>query len=209
VVITKITGHGPEPMRWLMAVVSLSVPVMLIQNVTVMLTGDGTLIDNCPLAAALGVLAVFTTLALWSGYYYQPGQHVREMARRSYLAAALVAAIVLPVALLMEPAVLSGRSLWSVGWQIALALVVGGLLLMWPHRLRYFAASVVLVVGVGFSLMAILMPYFARPAIMLLQASTNGFTQLMIAAGYVAVSLVVVPAAVLVFDWWTERLKRA
>jgi len=44
---------------------------------------------------------------------------------------------------------------------------------------------------------------------MLLQASTNGFTQLMIAAGYVAVSLVLVPAAVLVFDWWTERLQRA
>jgi hypothetical protein len=57
--------------------------------------------------------------------------------------------------------------------------------------------------------MAILMPYFARPAIMLIQASTNGLTQLMVAAGYVAVSLVIIPAAVLVFDWWTERLKRA
>ena len=209
VVTTKITGHGSEAMRWIMAVLSLSVPVMLIQNVTVMLTGNGTLLDNWPLAAALGILAVLATLALWSGYYYQPGKHVREMARRSYLAAALVAAVILPLALLMEPAVMSGRSLWSVGWQIAVAIVVGGALLMWPNRLRYFAASVVLVVGVGFSLMAILMPYFARPAIMLLQASTNGFTQLMIAAGYVAVSLVLVPAAVLVFDWWTERLQRA
>jgi hypothetical protein len=209
VVLAKIVGHGSEGWRWALAAVSLSIPVMLIQNVTVLLTSNGTLLEDWPLAAALGALAVFTTLALWSGYYYRPGQRVREIARRSYLGAALTAAVVLPVALLMEPAVLDGRSLWSVGWQIAAALVVGGGLLMWPDRLRYFAASVALVVGVGFSLMAILMPYLARPGILLEQASTDGLTQLMIAAGYVAVSLVLVPSVVLVFDWWTGKLKRA
>jgi cytochrome bd-type quinol oxidase subunit 2 len=161
--------------RWLrgersqivLAVIGLALPALLMQIIVVLLTGDGYLTDHIELMVALGVAGMLTAVSVASGFFYQPGTIVREVARRSFLAAAVWWAVVVPLALVMNPTVLDGRSLFEVAWPAMVALGLSIVCLTWPDRRRYFLASSVLIVGMSIMLFRLVSPYAVRPLILL------------------------------------------
>ena len=155
---------APSWMRWALVATSLAVPAVMIQHVTVLLTGDANLLKHAGIAVALAFLAKAVSVALWSGYYYRPGGQVRDWARGSYLLALASAVVLLPLAFALEPQVLGDD--WTMGaWPVVAGVLAGLVMLMWPVRRRYFLATVALAVGVGVGILAVQLPYLVRPVV--------------------------------------------
>src|SRR6266851_4856688 len=104
--------------RWLLVLVSLALPAVLVQGLTIALTGDSDLSWHPWLAGVLAATAVTATVALWSGWEYRPGKAVREVARRSYAVLVVLSAVCLPLAILTEQMVLDGRNVLAVFWPL-------------------------------------------------------------------------------------------
>ena len=178
--------HKSREVHWALAAVSLILPATLIQTVTILLTGDGDVLSHPGLTLTLGAIATTLAVALWSGSFYQPGTAVRQIARRSYLAAVILVAVALPLTLVADPDVLDSRSLLAVGWPAILAIAAGGPILMWDHRRRYYAASVTLVIGTGLTLYNLMVPHLMRPVMRLDQATGNIYAQIAMIGVFVA-----------------------
>jgi hypothetical protein len=145
-------------LRWKLAAVSLLLPAVLLQNVTVLASADSNLLGHAGLAYALAVIGMTLAVALWGGWFYQPGTAVREAARMGFWFSATAMLTALPLALALDPVVLSGRSVWAASWPLAAGAVLAVPCLMQPVRWRYFAASAVLAAGFGLALLELVMP---------------------------------------------------
>src|SRR5438067_91807 len=85
------------------ALYPMALPAALVQNVTVLMTGDSNLLDHLGAASALGLTAMVLAIALWGGFYYRPGKPIREVARTSFWFGLVTAAVTLPLALSLDP----------------------------------------------------------------------------------------------------------
>jgi hypothetical protein len=208
VVLLALAGAGlasGDHTRTVQAVIGLALPALLMQVVVVMLTSDGYLMDHPELVVSLGVGGILATAAVAGGFFYQPGTIAREVARRSYLAAAVWWAVPVPLALFLNPAILDGRSLFGLAWPAMLAIGAGMFILMWPDRRRYFIASATLIAGVAFMLFNIISPYLVRPVLLLTEASSNPYTQLEVMALTAVSFFIVFPFLEHMHTWATKE----
>jgi hypothetical protein len=186
----------------LLAVVSLAIPAVLVQNCTILLTGDADLLNHLGLVVALGTLAVSLAVALWAGYFYEPGKPSRDLARLGFWLALMLSWFTLPLALALDGSVLSdGRNVLSVMWPVYGLSLVAVLALASEWRRRYWVASALLTASVSITLFVAQMPYLIRPTVLLADMMTNGFSQVWIAAAFGVAVFVVVPVL-----WVTHRL---
>lgn len=186
-------GYGQQSRlgQWLLAAVSLALPAVLIQTLTVLLTGDADLLAHLGLAIALGALAIVLAVGLWGGFFYRPGQPSRQSARLSYWLALLLSLFTLPLALLLDGSVLAGRDITTVMWPIPVAVVLGVACLASERRRRYFAASALLVTGLAATLALTQWPYIVRPTIRIDEAVAGTFAETwVLAAGGLALLVV-------------------
>lgn len=180
--------------RVLLAVVSLAIPAVLIQNSTIMLTGDGDLLNHLGMVVALGTLAISLAVALWAGYFYTPGKTTRDLARLGFWLAIMLSWFTLPLAIALDGSVLSdGRNVLSVMWPVYGLSLLAVLTLASEWRRRYWVASAVLTAGVAITLFVAQMPYLVRPTVLLTDMVTNGFSQIWIATAFGLAVVVVVP----------------
>lgn len=190
-------GWRSLSVKMLLAIVSLAIPAVLIQNCTILLTGDADLLNHLGLVVALGTVAISLAVALWAGYFYEPGRISRDLARIGFWLAIMLSWFTLPLALTLDGSVLSdGRNVLSVMWPIYGLSLVAVLALASEWRRRYWVASAILTVGVSVALFVAQMPYLIRPTVLLADMMTNGFSQVWIAAAFGVAVVVVVPVLV-------------
>jgi cytochrome bd-type quinol oxidase subunit 2 len=162
--------YGRRELGWerqLLAVISLMLPAVLAQHVTMLLTGDNDLLSHLAVCLTLGLVAVVLSVALWSGWGYRPGRRVREVARLSFWFGWVAATSTLPLALSLDPVLMANRDVVSDYWPALAGAVVAVGCLMVPVRRRYFAASGVLVASVSVGLLRLLLPYLVQSAVRL------------------------------------------
>jgi hypothetical protein len=193
VVINASTKRDFPWLNWTLVAISLALPAVLMQTVTVLLTGDGYLLAHPELAVAFAGAGVLLSMAVSMGFFYMPGTITRELARRSYLAAVVWVAVVLPLALAMDPGPLDGRNLLDLGWPAVVAILASVPILMWPHTRRYYFASLALLVGFGATVFKLIMPYAMRPAFSLDEVVVNSLGQLVIAGVFTASLVIILP----------------
>ena len=185
---------GGRALRLTLVVVSLLVPVVLAQNITVLLTGESDLWQHAGLAIALGALAATFPPALWGGYFYLPGAASRSVARTAYWLALLLTTFTLPLAIVLDANVLDGRSLLGLMWPLMAAGALGIACLASERRRRYFLATATLVVGVALTLYLTLWPFILRPVLRLDTLIVTTPAQIWLAAAFAALVAVVTPA---------------
>jgi cytochrome bd-type quinol oxidase subunit 2 len=154
---SKLHKHNAEAWQTVMTLVSLALPVVLIQVVTILITGEPQFWIYPTIAISLGLLAVVLSIALWSGYYYRPGKTTRAIARSSFWWSTMAAAVGLPLAFSLDPGLLADQNLVFYFWPLWVGAPIAILCLMNPVRRRYFVASCVLVVSVGAALLGLLL----------------------------------------------------
>lgn len=188
-------GVNSVYVRWSLAVASLALPAVLMQTITILLTGENNLMAHTGLVIALGTLGAVLSVAVWGGYFYRPGKVSKLIGRLSYWLALLLSLFTLPLAIVLDGTVLDGRSLIGLMWPVVLAVVCGILSLASEHRLRYFTASSLLIVGVSSSLFLTLWPYLLRPVLRFdgLLAG-NSVAQVWIAFGFTSLVIIILPA---------------
>jgi hypothetical protein len=172
VMIHHYTRLDHASVHWLLLAVSWLLPVVLVQNATVLLTGDPNVFAHPGLAATLGALALALSVSLWGGYFYQPGRPTRQAARTGFWTAVPLATIVLPLAMWGEPVITDGRGVLSLTWPVYGATVAAVLVLMAEWRRRYFVAGAVMVTGAAVALFLAQLPYLWRPLIRLDEAAS-------------------------------------
>lgn len=155
---SKLHKHNAGAWDTAMILVSLALPVVLIQVVTVLITGEPHFWTYPTVAVALGLLAAVLSIALWSGYYYRPGKMTRAIARSSFWWSTMAAAVGLPLALSLDPGLLSDHNLMFYFWPLWVGTPIAILCLMNPARRRYFVASCVLAASVGAALFGLVLP---------------------------------------------------
>lgn len=186
---------GTSTMGWALTVLSLSASAVLVQVITIILGGTTNLVLHAGVAFALGVLAISFSLALWAGYYYQPGRATREIARGSYWYGLFAMLVLLPLALFMDEGIMDGRNLFMSAWPLVVAPILGVIALMQPWRRRYFVATAIQIAGVMSAVMVLMDGYVIRPTIVAANVLATPVAQVSV-AGTCAVF------AALVLGWW-------
>lgn len=191
-------------LTWMLVCTSIAVPVLVVQNATILLTGSNDVWQHAGLAIALGALAAALPPALWGGYFYAPGAASRQAARVGYWLALLLALFTLPLALVLDSSVLDGRSLLALLWPVMAAAVLGVVCLASERRRRYFLASATLVIGLCLSVYLTLWPYLLRPVLRVDNLLSSAGAQIWLALAFAVLAVVVLPAM-----YWLHRTATA